>query len=171
MVSPKEFFTQLHLVMTGKAGEQSSTVGEYEHLSPSKGLEKAIKYYKWARRLVDSAQSDGGYWAAEGDRALAAVLVAFFKQLNEKQKNFPPLVVNDGAFLMDKQAQLENWAVQLVSDHKHMWESCSHTGVGSKGSHPKCKKICEFGGLIHNICRKCSLEQYNPAPIEAIVNT
>ena len=44
--------------------------------------------------------------------------------------------------------------------HPPVWERCEHEGVGSKGSHPACTRICQYGALSHEVDQTTGTDHY-----------
>ncbi len=127
-----------------------------------------------ARKRSDAAQSDGTYWARESVVATASALYAFFYALGRGRKEFSPLPGTGGKMLMDYQADMTEWAQQLMSDHRHKWEMCRH---GMKGnpfhikpgkSNPVCARTGKRANinLTHKVCGKCGIDWSAPIEVE-----
>jgi len=167
LLSREGIFKQLEEIYTGSPSERDDTIREYWNLSPDRGLKKSMSYMRRAKGGRENAGSDSAYWSYEGDVALASCLIAIFKHLRRGKKEFPPIPVSESGFLMDRQGDLILWAKNLVSDHVHHYEACTHKSM-SKGSHLKCKvgKI-DYGGLLHDVCSKCGDDQWDN-PFESL---
>ena len=109
-----QLFVALHDTFTGKPGEKYSTIEAYEKLTPEQGLAKAKKYMDYAVRGQDNCQSDMTYWMYEGDKTLAALLIAIFERLVKGKNEFPALPENlSEQVLMDRAYYLQQWAARL----------------------------------------------------------
>lgn len=164
-----EVFKLIHSTFTGSPGKEHITIKEYEGLSPQDGLRKGLEYLERAKKGVENAGSDMGYWMWRGDESLAHVLIGVFAHLVSGHEDFPLLPDVENKVLMDKQAALSEWARDLLSDHQHIWENCQHTRATDKyPTHPACKQgQVEWGGLYHLVCAICGEDKYKFSSLEA----
>jgi len=122
MISKEQLIEQLHIIF-GSGGKNSMIE---EILEKSNGYRsaymKAYKYLKESRDGQAHCKSDDSYWIYAGDITLAKVMCATLIYLNRGNTKFPSLGYREDICLMDKQAILEEWASQLVANHKHKWK-------------------------------------------------
>lgn len=109
-----EMFEALHLAFTGKSGKKNDKLARFQELPPKEAAEEARVYLAWAVRRQDKASSDLMYWAYEGDKTLAKVMVAVFSAIDAGVEEFPPLPKTEGRVLMDKTGLLQDWADSLA---------------------------------------------------------
>lgn len=98
-------------------GFPSQALGTQELLAKDPGVafREAVTYLETAKRAQHHAGSDWSYWAWEGDRTPATVLIAIIEHevTSRRGADYPPLPDIDGRVLMDKTSLLQTWAARL----------------------------------------------------------
>lgn len=169
MPDHKVILDQLDYEFRGPDGKHQVTK-EYRDLSPAEALKKAIKYYQDSQLRQDRSRSDFTYWLLESDLAVAQCLIAVFKHLADGKDDFPPIPDVEGKAQMDRTATLVEWAQQVVSDHKHLWEGCFHNWDDGQ-VHTACKRGEDVSySMAHDVCSVCGIGKYESLSLEKVVH-
>src|SRR5215469_17159683 len=99
-MNKEEMWKALHFAVEGERGKKSSTISEYEKMTPEAGYIKAQAYLKSAKRGQENCRSDWAYWGWESDIAIAKTLINVFTALKADTKEFPKLNISNEGMLM-----------------------------------------------------------------------
>jgi hypothetical protein len=146
-VSKGELFAALDSAMTAIGVDRSDVIKRFSSMSPEEGFREAKSYLETAKRGKEDFTWDT-HQSLECDYALAECMVAVFHRLKGGDPDFPPLIKSGEDFVPNSVASLWvgtyyliEWAKDLVSDHHHQWDYCTHWSQnGWKGNKPACKE-------------------------------
>ena len=152
---------QLHSIFGG-SDKHNNKVEEILGISDFNiAYAKAYEYYTWGKNGQANCRSDFSYWMYAGDIALAKVLCAIILFLKRGQTEFPTLDYDEGRVLMDKQAMLEEWAHNLISNHQHEYVGVSLNHGEKNEDYPD---GCPYAGIFYYRCKTCGDKKYSWEP-------
>lgn len=162
----KGIFEQLHRVATGHAETKSATIEAYENLPPSEGLKRALVFIDEATAAQETAKSDFSPRLWGNDIPISIALLAIFIHLVEGGTEFTVLPRIE-RISGKASAALQLWAIDLISDHDHVWEHCYHSREQhGLPSHQRCNLgAIDCAGFLHILCTTCGINKYDTRPL------
>ena len=156
-----EVISYLHTVFGGRDKHNGKVEEILEKSLLDQGLKKAYEYLEYGKRGQKNCRSDWAYWAYAGDICLAKVLIAILIYLKKGKSAFPDLPFIEDKVLMDKQAVLEEWAHNLLSNHKHEYVMVSLKHGEKNEDYPD---GCPYAAIIYDKCKICGDQKYGWEP-------
>lgn len=162
----KGIFEQLHLVAMGQAETKSATIEAYENLPANEGLKQALVFVNEATSEQETARSDFLPRLWGNDVPISIALLAIFIHLAEGGTMFPELPCIE-RISGKASAALQLWAIDLISDHDHVWEHCYHSREQhGLASHQRCNlEAIHCAGFLHILCAICGINKYDTRPL------
>jgi len=141
-------------------------VSDYFDVVPEAGFKKARE---WLDRVDNSLKTAdtrgrvyGAWWDTYNEQAIARCLVAVFYSLSKGKDAFPPLPILGSDDVAARVPKLTDWAVQLITGHKHSWEGCLHGPSAASGSSKECRdNHIYIGGVLHEVCTACGSQDHD----------